>query len=92
MTHQEMLDLPINDITNDDSLIYMWTTSTHIEKAIQLGNHWGFDYKVMAFVWDKVRPVTGYLYNGTMLNMYYVLKRKVVGYQNHVEPEGADRY
>jgi len=76
MTHQEMLDLTINDITNDDSLIYMWTTSTHIEKAIQLGNHWGFDYKVMAFVWDKVRPVTGYY---TMGQCEYVLCFKKKG-------------
>ena len=60
MSHKEMLDMDIASLANPDSLIYMWTTSTHMKKAIELGEHWGFEYKVVAFVWDKVRPVTGY--------------------------------
>ena len=60
MSHQEMLDMDIASLANPDCLIYMWTTSTHMKKAIEIGDHWGFDYKVVAFVWDKVAPVTGY--------------------------------
>jgi N6-adenosine-specific RNA methylase IME4 len=60
MTDKELMDLKVSELANRDCLLYMWTTSTHMKKAIALGEHWGFEYKVVAFVWDKVRPVTGY--------------------------------
>lgn len=60
MTQDEMRALPIDEMTNPDSLIYMWTTSTHMQTAIELGTHWGFEFKVVAFVWDKVAPVVGF--------------------------------
>ena len=60
MSDEELFDLDVEQFANDDSLLYMWTTSTHMKLAIQLGEHWGFDYKVVAFVWDKVRPVVGF--------------------------------
>ena len=31
----------------------MWTTGPQMENAIKLGNAWGFEYKTIAFVWDK---------------------------------------
>jgi len=32
----------------------MWTTSPHLVHAIELGNAWGFEYRTVAFVWDKM--------------------------------------
>lgn len=32
----------------------MWTSSPHLQQAIELGVAWGFDYKTVAFVWDKM--------------------------------------
>ena len=60
MPDQELMDLDVETLANPDCLLYMWTTSTHMKFAIELGEHWGFDYKVVAFVWDKVRPVVGF--------------------------------
>lgn len=31
----------------------MWTTNPHLKQAIELGEHWGFEYKTVAFIWDK---------------------------------------
>ena len=48
----KMLDIP--SIAEDDSLIFMWTTNPHLAQAIDLGESWGFDYKTVAFVWNKM--------------------------------------
>lgn len=45
--------LDVNSIASDDCLLFMWTTGPQLAKAIELGVAWGFEYKTMAFVWDK---------------------------------------
>ena len=32
----------------------MWTTGPHLANSIELGEAWGFEYKTIAFVWDKM--------------------------------------
>jgi N6-adenosine-specific RNA methylase IME4 len=32
----------------------MWATSPHLEQAIELGKAWGFEYRTVAFIWDKM--------------------------------------
>ena len=32
----------------------MWTSNPHLDQAIELGKSWGFDYKTVAFVWNKM--------------------------------------
>ncbi len=51
---QELKRMPIHEIANDDCLLFMWATSPHMEQAIQLGNAWGFEYRTVAFIWDKM--------------------------------------
>lgn len=50
----ELMKLPVNKISKDDCLLFMWTTNPHLDQAIELGKTWGFDYKTVAFVWDKM--------------------------------------
>lgn len=50
---QDLKKIPIQKISKDDCLLFMWVTGPHLEQGIQLGKHWGFDYKTVAFVWDK---------------------------------------
>lgn len=38
----------------NNSLLFMWTSGPFMEFAIRLGQHWGFKYVTVAFVWDKV--------------------------------------
>ena len=51
---EELVKIPINKITKDDCLLFMWTSNPHLAQAIELGKAWGFEYKTMAFVWDKM--------------------------------------
>jgi len=48
----KVLDLPA--ISAPDCLLFMWTSSPHLVQAIELGDAWGFEYRTVAFVWDKM--------------------------------------
>lgn len=45
--------MPLSQISNDDCILFMWATNPHLAQAIELGESWGFEYKTVAFVWDK---------------------------------------
>lgn len=46
--------------TTDDAALFLWTTSTHLCDALHVMHAWGFQYKRIAFVWIKNRPLMGY--------------------------------
>lgn len=50
----ELAELPMRDLASDDSLLFMWTTGPHLANSIDLGRAWGFEYKTVAFVWNKM--------------------------------------
>ena len=56
---KELKTLPIESIAEDDALLFMWSSSPHLEQAISLGSAWGFDYKTIAFVWNKMNHNPG---------------------------------
>lgn len=51
---KDLKRLDVNSIAADDCLLFMWTTGPHLANSIELGEAWGFEYKTMAFVWDKM--------------------------------------
>lgn len=50
----ELAQIPVSRIADDDSLLFMWSTNPHLSQAIELGHAWGFEYKTVAFIWDKM--------------------------------------
>lgn len=50
---KELKQLNVNSIAADDCILFMWTTGPQMANSIELGKAWGFEYKTMAFVWDK---------------------------------------
>ena len=50
----ELKQIPIQSITKADCLLLLWTTNPHLAQAIELGTAWGFEYKTVAFIWDKM--------------------------------------
>ncbi|MCI8304663.1 MAG: modification methylase [Lawsonibacter sp.] len=50
---KELIQLDVNSIAADDCILFMWTTGPQFANAIELGRAWGFEYKTVAFVWDK---------------------------------------
>ena len=51
---KELMLLNVPAIADDDCILFMWTTGPQLENAIKLGIAWGFEYKTVAFVWDKM--------------------------------------
>lgn len=51
---KDLKTLDVESICEDDALLFMWTTGPHMSNSIELGKSWGFDYKTVAFVWDKM--------------------------------------
>jgi N6-adenosine-specific RNA methylase IME4 len=55
----DLMRIPILDLAEEDCLLFMWATSPHLAQAIQLGEAWGFKYRTVAFVWDKMNHNPG---------------------------------
>jgi N6-adenosine-specific RNA methylase IME4 len=51
---KDLKKIPVQEIAKDDCLLFMWVTNPHLAQGIELGQAWGFDYKTVAFVWDKM--------------------------------------
>lgn len=56
---EELKKLAVNNISEDNCILFMWTTNPHLAQAIDLGQSWGFEYKTVAFVWDKMNHNPG---------------------------------
>lgn len=50
----ELKKIPIENILEENCLLFMWVTNPHLAQGIDLGKSWGFEYKTVAFVWDKM--------------------------------------
>lgn len=71
---KEMMKIPIWEIAKDDCLLFMWVTNPHLEQGIELGKAWGFDYRTVAFVWDKMNHNPGQ-YTMSYCELCLVFKR-----------------
>jgi len=50
---EKLKQIPIQNIAEDNCLLFMWTSNPHLAQAISLGEAWGFEYRTVAFVWNK---------------------------------------
>lgn len=50
---KNLKELDVASIAAEDSLLFLWTTGPQVANAVELGQAWGFEYKTVAFVWDK---------------------------------------
>ncbi len=55
----ELKKLDIDSISKENCLLFMWSTNPHLAQALELGKHWGFEYRTIAFVWDKMNHNPG---------------------------------
>lgn len=56
MTLQELTELPVNLVSDDDCILFMWVTSPMIDDQIKVMENWGFEYKTIGFTWIKLNP------------------------------------
>lgn len=59
-TLSELKLLDVQSVSEEDAVLFLWTSSPHLDQAIELMRAWGFQYKTIAFVWEKQRANPGY--------------------------------
>ncbi len=64
MKPEDIYSLPVQDIAEDDCLLFLWATFPNLDVALETIRRWGFQYKTAAFVWVKAKPEIAFLVLG----------------------------
>jgi len=48
-----IMEMPVENISANDCILFLWTTDTHLPDALQVIEAWGFKYRTIGFVWIK---------------------------------------
>lgn len=59
MTIEDLCKMPIVNIAEDNSVLFLWVTSPILQESFEVINAWGFKYK-SSFVWDKIKHNMGH--------------------------------
>lgn len=63
MPLEDIMNLPVSDIADKDSALFLGATSPLLPDALRVMYAWGFKYKTVAFVWSKVSNRGNLLWN-----------------------------
>ena len=58
MSLQDIKDLPVQDIANDNCILFLWVTFPLLKEGFEVIDAWGFTYKTVAFNWVKKNKKT----------------------------------
>ena len=53
MKINDIYNLPVQNITADDCVLFLWVTFPLLKEGIETLERWGFTYKTCAFNWVK---------------------------------------
>ena len=53
MTLEEITQLPVEDLADDDCVLFLWVTFPILDKVFDIAKKWGFRYSTQAFTWIK---------------------------------------
>ena len=60
MTLELIKDLPVNNIAEEDCILFLWATYPLMQEALDVIKAWGFTYKTKAFTWVKKTKIGTY--------------------------------
>ena len=49
----DILDLPVNNLADENCVLFLWATYPMLPEAIRTIKDWGFEYKTVGFTWVK---------------------------------------
>ena len=64
MNLEDIKQLPIQNIADDNCVLFMWVIDTLLDKAFEVIDDWGFKYKTTAFTWVKTNKGNGKYFYG----------------------------
>ena len=53
MSNKEIQNLQVQKIAAENCILFIWATFPKIQEALDVIEHWGFEYKTMGFTWIK---------------------------------------
>ncbi len=53
MPADDICSLPVADIAEDNSVLFLWVTFPNLQESFRVIEAWGFEYRTVAFVWVK---------------------------------------
>ena len=59
MTMDEIKSLPIQELTDENCVLFMWCTFPYLDEQIKLFEQWNFKYRTLGFSWIKTNPKNG---------------------------------
>lgn len=64
MDIRQIYDLPVEQLADEDSVLFLWATAPCLQEAINTIRNWGFTFKTVAFTWIKRNKKSGSLFWG----------------------------
>lgn len=81
MTVDEICRLPVPDIAEKDSVLFLWGTVPMLQEALIVMKEWGFKYKTAIF-WRKIgRLGLGYWFRGEIEYLLFGVHGKVKAFR-----------
>ena len=62
MELQDICDLPVSELCDKNSVLFLWATAPKLPEALEVMKAWGFEYKTNV-IWDKVGHNFGYYFS-----------------------------
>ncbi len=80
---KDLKGLNVLSIAEENALLFMWTSSPHLDQAIDLGKAWGFKWATIGFCWNKLK-VNPSFYTMSAIELCLIFKRGKIP-----QPRGA---
>ena len=64
MKTNDICAIPVKEITDKNSILFLWATFPRLTDAIDVIRAWGFEYKTVGFVWIKMMKNGGIRMDG----------------------------
>ena len=74
LSQKQLKQIEVGSLAQPDCLLFMWSSSPHLNEAIALGESWGFSYKTVAFCWEKQRAMASF-YTVSSIELCLVFKK-----------------
>lgn len=86
MLVEDIKKLPIKDLGEDNSVLFLWATAPKLKECLEVMNEWGYEYRTCA-IWDKEVIGMGYWFR----NQHEILLIGLRGKFSPPEPSARDR-
>lgn len=57
MSIDGLKSLPVPEVVNKDSVLFMWATWPLLDEALDVMGAWGFSYRTIGFIWIKMNKL-----------------------------------